>query len=371
MLHQAPRPAEVVSPVEVLPYEVDVVVIGGGIIGACTAYQLASAGSRVLVCEKGMVGAEQSSRNWGWVRKLRRDVREIPLAMESMRMWDGLDAELGAPIGFRRTGIVYGARKQAEIEAQDAWLRAVAEFNLDVKRLSRSELNALLPGAGGHWKMALHCPSDGRAEPHLVAPAFANAAIRKGAQVAIGCAVRGVETTNGRVSAIVTERGRVRCSAVVVAGGVWSQRILRELDIRLPQLGVSNTVMRLGPVENGPVPCFWAGDAAWGRRPDGGYLISDGGGHIADITPDSFRYLREFLPSLVAQWGKTKLRFGASFFHGLKDNRRRPFDQPSPYERTRILNPKPDLKSAIQSLDRLVARFTQFGSAHPPKSGPG
>ena len=78
-----------------LPREVDVVVIGGGIIGASTALELAEGGLRVALCEKGGIGKEQSSRNWGWVRISRRDPREVPLMAEALRIWSGLDQRIG------------------------------------------------------------------------------------------------------------------------------------------------------------------------------------------------------------------------------------------------------------------------------------
>jgi glycine/D-amino acid oxidase-like deaminating enzyme len=64
-----------------------VVVIGGGIIGASTALFLRRKGLSVVLCEKGRIGGEQSSRNWGWCRAMGRDVREIPLIQESLRLW--------------------------------------------------------------------------------------------------------------------------------------------------------------------------------------------------------------------------------------------------------------------------------------------
>ena len=66
-----------------LPAETDVVVIGGGIVGASTALFLAESGVSVALCEKGRIAGEQSSRNWGWCRKMGRDLAEVPLAVES------------------------------------------------------------------------------------------------------------------------------------------------------------------------------------------------------------------------------------------------------------------------------------------------
>ena len=77
-----------------LPNECDVVVIGAGIIGIMSAWYLARLGLRVVVCEKGRVAGEQSSRNWGWVRQQGRDLAELPIMIEANRIWQGLEAIL-------------------------------------------------------------------------------------------------------------------------------------------------------------------------------------------------------------------------------------------------------------------------------------
>ena len=94
------------------PDAVDVVVIGGGVIGVCTAFNLAKQGVRVLLCEKGRVAGEQSSRNWGWIRQLGRDPAELPIMMESRKIWQSLTAEVGEDIGYREQGIIYLASSE-------------------------------------------------------------------------------------------------------------------------------------------------------------------------------------------------------------------------------------------------------------------
>ncbi len=74
-----------------LPAKADVVVIGGGIIGATAAFFLAERGLSVALVEKGHVGCEQSSRNWGWCRQQNRDERELPLSGVALRLWGSLN----------------------------------------------------------------------------------------------------------------------------------------------------------------------------------------------------------------------------------------------------------------------------------------
>ncbi|TIU30604.1 MAG: FAD-binding oxidoreductase, partial [Mesorhizobium sp.] len=82
-----------------LPSKVDVVVVGGGIVGASAALFLAKRGVKVALCEKGNIAGEQSSRNWGWVRQGQRDPREFPLMIESLRLWERMNEDLESESG--------------------------------------------------------------------------------------------------------------------------------------------------------------------------------------------------------------------------------------------------------------------------------
>ncbi len=74
-------------------------VIGGGVIGVMTASFLAERGLRVTLCEKGRIGGEQSSRNWGWVHQQGRDPAELPIMVESLRIWERHAQESGDALG--------------------------------------------------------------------------------------------------------------------------------------------------------------------------------------------------------------------------------------------------------------------------------
>ena len=95
-----------------IPHAADVVIIGGGIVGISTAWFLARQGVNVVVCEKGHVAGEQSGRNWGWVRQQGRDTREMPMIVESLRLWRGLEAEIGEDVGFREQGVLFAIEQR-------------------------------------------------------------------------------------------------------------------------------------------------------------------------------------------------------------------------------------------------------------------
>ena len=336
-----------------------VVVIGGGIIGAATAYFLAEAGIPTLLCEKGVIAGEQSSRNWGWCRAMGRDPRELPLVIESLKLWRGIDARIGTETGFRQTGTVYICPDEATLAKREAWLPHAREHGLDSRMLRGREVNDLLQGSAESGLGAVYTPSDGVAEPAKAAPALAEAARRRGAAIMTGCAVRGVETSGGRISAIVTEKGRVACEAAVLAGGAWSSLFCRSLGVRLPQLKVLATVQRTAPVADGPGPASWGPGLALRKRLDGGYTVSFGS-TVADIVPDSFRYLGPFFPVLRSERKFIRFKFGRPFFDEWRLQRPWRLDGISPFERARILDPAPDAHDLAAARVNLEQRFPAF-----------
>ncbi|NIZ13629.1 FAD-binding oxidoreductase [Phaeobacter sp. HF9A] len=334
----------------VLPQTVDVVVIGGGIIGASTALELAERGHSVLLCEKGQVAGEQSSRNWGWVRMSQRDPREMELMAHALRIWDGLDARTGYATGFTRSGIVFSARSKRR-EAQLArWAEHLKPYDIPGHMLSGAELEPLMPGYGRRLRAGYYTPQDGRAEPQAATNAIAGAARDKGAAIVTGCAVRALDVEAGRICGVFTEKGRVKATAVVLAGGAWSRLFLRNEGIFLPQLKVLNSVMRLSPVEGGPEAALWANGFSIRKRADGGYTVAAGGENTFDIVPDMFRIGHRFLPALMSDLHAVGFRLSRRWTIEMAHDRPWGPQDRSPFEQTRILDPEPSQKALRRAL---------------------
>lgn len=346
-----------------LPDQVDVVVIGGGIVGASTALFLAECGVSVALCEKGLIGAEQSGRNWGWVRQMGRDPAEVPLAVESLAIWRGLDERIGAETGFRQTGITYLCSSEHESAAYEEWLQHARAHQIDSRLLTRDALSQLLPGMAGGFASGLYTATDGRAEPTKAVPALANAAAKAGAHIIGNCAVRGLERSAGRVSGVITEHGPIKCNSAVLAGGAWSRLFAGNIGIDFPQLKILGSVARIGPAEGVPDMPVGGSNFAFRRRLDGGYSIAMRNANVAPIVPDSFRLFSDFAPGLVKQWHELKLRIGGRFIEEWQTPRRWTLDEISPFERVRVLDPVPVERFNRTGLTNLVRAFPAFGGA--------
>ena len=352
----------------ILPDPTDVVVIGGGIVGVTTALFLAEKGIAVTLCEKGRIGGEQSSRNWGWCRTMGRDEAEIPLAMESLRLWRDMNRRTARETGFRQPGIMYLCQNEAEIAAQEAWLGQARQYQVEARLLRGDALEAVMSGATRSFAAGMHTPTDGKAEPALAAPAIAEAARDRGAHIFTDTAVRGIERTGGRVSGVVTERGRIRCQSAVLAGGAWSRLFAGNAGLDLPQLKVLGSVFRTQPLPDGPEITAAGSVFAFRKRMDGGYSIARRNANTAEVTPDHLRLLSDFLPRLINNRHEIRLRLGGRSWEELRTVRRWALDQITPFEAVRVLDPKPKQSVLAEARAVLSRMFPVFAGLRMTES---
>ncbi|MGO4673693.1 NAD(P)/FAD-dependent oxidoreductase [Bosea sp. 2YAB26] len=339
-----------------LPAQADIVVIGAGIVGSAAAYFLAKRGHSVALVEKGVVGGEQSSRNWGWCRQQNRDARELPLAMRAMELWDGLSRDIGSDIGFRRSGLIYASNDASQIAQWDKWRGTAQQFGIDTRMLSGSEAAAMTAGTGHSWLGGVHSVSDGKAEPARAAPVLAEGARSQGASIHQDCAARGLDITNSAVSGVITEKGLIRTRSVILSGGAWASAFCRRHGIRFPQASIRSTILR---TEVAPrlLDALYTPDCALTRRLDGSYTIAISGKGTLEVTPQGLRYAREFLPMFIKRLKAVEFGFGTSFFKGPEALGGWAFDRETPFERIRVLDPVPSRKSVALTLARARALY--------------
>lgn len=345
------------------PAAADIVVVGGGIIGVCTALFLARAGQKVVLCEKGRIAGEQSSRNWGWIRQTGRDPDELPVMAESNRVWRELAGETNADIGLREVGVTYLAKNEEEMARYRDWLESTRDAGIGSELLNRRQVAALSPGLSRSYVGALHTATDLRAEPFVAVPALAGIAARSGAVLVENCAVRTLDLQGGAVAGVVTEAGAIACPRVVVAGGAWSALFLRAHGVTIPQLSVRASVAATQPLPDIGAANTIDDSVAWRRREDGGYTIAAGGFHELFLGPDAVRSIPAYVPQLRRDpFGRRLLPVAPTGYpdHWLTP-RRWDADDVSPFEKIRVLNPRPNMGKLHNVAREFGALFPNLG----------
>ncbi|MGJ5181224.1 NAD(P)/FAD-dependent oxidoreductase [Bradyrhizobium oligotrophicum] len=344
------------------PKQVDVVVIGAGIVGTSAAYELARRKLSVALIEKGIVAGEQSGRNWGWVRQQNRDLHELPLAIYSLKRWGELNSEIGADLGFRRAGILYATLDPSELARWEKWSEQARPMGFHNESLTAAQVRERMKGSTKPWLGGIWSPTDGRAEPSMAAPAIAEGAKALGAFVHQNCAARGLDIANGQVKGVWTERGLIRADAVVLAGGAWSSRLLRRHGIDLPVVNVEGTALRTTPApEIVDAGCVSGKGYALRRRIDGSYTVAVPGQGVIHLAPQAIRYATKFREMMRAKIAKKlTYRLDSLFWNGPDAWGSWDFDETSPFEKIRITDPAPQQDLVDQAIRNLVSDFPVF-----------
>ncbi|GAB3119585.1 NAD(P)/FAD-dependent oxidoreductase [Novispirillum itersonii] len=343
-----------------LPESADAVVIGAGIVGVFTAYYLARRGLKVALLEKGLVGAEQSSRNWGWCRQQNRDARELPISTKSLDLWEQFAADSGEDPGFSRCGLLYLSNDEQEIAGWAKWCDFAKTVNVTSHVLTAAQAQERGRATGKSWKGGVFSPSDGIADPARAAPVVARALRALGGTVHQNCAARGLETSGGRVSAVVTEKGTIRTPVAILSGGAWASAFCRQLGIVFPQASVRSSILALSPGAQGLPDALHTKDVSVTRRGDGGYTLAISGRGRLDPTLQSLRFGREFVPMFLKRWRSLSMGGLEGIRSGHEGLSRWRLDAPTPMERMRILDPAVDQATVAETHRRAVALLPEL-----------
>ena len=346
-----------------LPDEVDVVVIGGGFIGCITALELAERGVSVALCEKGVIAGEASGRAAGLVEYELLSPIKMPLLARSMERWCDMSTRVNADIGYQGAGLIslFNDEKHAEFSA--TWLRDMqGQPGIDARMLTPDEIKDIDPNLGSGWHSALYQANGASIEPRLAAPAIATAARALGAKLIQNCAVRSIERQAGQISGVLTEKGSIKTSKVVLAGGVWSSMLASFLGIELPQMMIFAELASVEPIMDGPNIAGMTPAGYYRKEPDGGYTFNKAAGRIP-ITPALLKNIRKLMsaPTDVDQEMLPVLSL-PTFFWELNAYRKKPADEISMFEKYRILQPEMIDEYCTTAVEEVGQYFPAFSA---------
>ena len=311
---------------------VDVAIVGAGIMGCATAWHLVRRGIKVAVFERSEIASEQSGRAWGFIRQQGRHAAEVPLASEANRIWIEVTSRYGeTSTGFTPGGILVPA-ESADDEGRIADAFATArQLGLATRLLNKAEIRDLIPQLSGDWRSGLYTPGDAHGEPALSTHTIARAAREAGAAINEKTPVLAVETHAGRVSGIATARGICAAPVVVLAGGIGTAVLAASLGVDLPIQVIRSSVAQTVATAPFTKVAMWGPKVAFRPRTDGSFVIGNGyrgAGPDYDLTIDSLRHLRHFLPAYRRNWRLLRLRLGSESFHRLSARFGKPLPEP-------------------------------------------
>ncbi|MDH7792114.1 FAD-binding oxidoreductase [Ochrobactrum sp. AN78] len=214
--------------------ETQTLVIGGGLNGAFTALFLARAGHRVTVLEKGYVGAQSSGANFGNLRLQGRDVRQYPLSLRAQELWEQLDQLIGDTCEYDRSGHIYLAYNDEEVDKLEAYAKTSRQFGLQIEDLDGAEIRRRYPYLSDKIVAGTYSARDATANPRLTTPAVMRAARALGAELIENCEFLTAKTMRNGFVVETQSHGIFRSDQLVNAAGAWGRAIAQQFDEETP-----------------------------------------------------------------------------------------------------------------------------------------
>jgi glycine/D-amino acid oxidase-like deaminating enzyme len=337
----------------------DMIVIGGGIIGCSAAYYAAKQGMKPLIIERDNIAAAQSGRPLGLVRCLGRDLLELPMMIEAMEIWRGLEKELGRSIEWRQGGMLVCASDEAQVKGFHHWRELAQEFRLGAQWLSAREIDAVVPGMEHRFLGALNIADDGMADPVMATRAFYDAAMELGAESALGGVVDEIVSAGGIVKGVRIGQQLIESDRVLCAAGAASSKLLKKHGLLFPQDIVRASIMRTEPVKRTIAPAIVAGNIGLRQGGDNSLYVYHTD-TTYDVRLDSPRYAWWFKDQLFGDAHQVKINLASRITRKLSIARTSPInDIPASWQA-----PYPDhkaLKKAHRELGELFPEFKGIG----------
>ena len=219
-----------------LPQSAEVVVVGGGVMGASALYHLAKAGCNdALLLERETLAAGSTSKAAGGIRAQFSDELNIRVSLECIRRFERFAAEPGGDIDFKQWGYLFLLQTESEVESFRRSLALQNDLGVPSRLLTPEEAAGIVPAIRTDDLLAAtFCPIDGYATPEAAVQGYATAAAGLGAKIVQRCAVKRIVVEAGRVTAVETELGGVAASRVILTAGVWSRELAATARVDIP-----------------------------------------------------------------------------------------------------------------------------------------
>lgn len=204
------------------PRTADTAIVGGGLVGVWTAFFLAQRGQRVVLLEKGVVGAQSSGVNFGNLRLQGRFPGQYPLSLRSQALWEDFEGLIGEPCEFEQTGHLYMAYDETEAAKLESYAAVSESYGLGIERLAPTDLRRRYPWLGDRAVAATYSARDATANPRLATPAVARAALRHGAVIRENTPVSDVARSGDGYALTLAGGERLDCGVLVNCAGAWA-----------------------------------------------------------------------------------------------------------------------------------------------------
>jgi glycine/D-amino acid oxidase-like deaminating enzyme len=237
-----------------VPDRAGVVVLGGGVMGVSTAFHLAEAGVQdVVLVERDALGEGSTCKAAGGVRAQFSDRLNIELGMRSLEAFRRFRERPGQEIDLHQVGYLFLLQEPEHVTAFQASVELQNSMGVPSRMISPEEAQRLSPLIDpARLSGAAFSPTDGHCTPESVVLGYATAARRLGARIVTGCRATGIETRGNRITAVVTEGGRIETDTVVCATGAWSREVGSWVGVDLPVTPLRRQILLTEPIADLP-----------------------------------------------------------------------------------------------------------------------
>lgn len=340
----------------------DVVIVGGGVIGASVAYHLTQRGIRdVLVLERDRLGSGSTSRNAGGIRLQFSTEINVRMSQRSLPALLRFADEMGIDPQFRQVGYLFLITNERDVAPFERSLALWRRLDVPAVRLGREEIPAIFPELSvDDVRFATFCPSDGHADPNSMLMGYVARARAGGARFEEGANVTAIEREGDRITGVRCGDRRIACGTVVDAAGAWAAEVAALAGVTVPIAPLRRQIFITNPVagfdRDFPMTIEFA-SGLYLHRDSGGVLLGMADPRDLPGFDDSVNW--DFLPAVVERGlARLPLLEGATIKTGWAG-----FYEDTP-DKHAILGRAPGLDNFV-----CAAGFSGHGLMHAPATG--